>query len=176
MGVPPLPKTLQLLIRFCTPPGWPTGPTGTPVKDWTDSVQKSDVFLHTSRLTDGITGTPRKTGLTVCRNHMFVARAFRYQLPPPPGALPPLVRCSSGLAVCLCCEREQKILLDSRVSPGPIPGCEIMRRSRPRSRPQFHRPRDRYSDHGWNTGGAARSGSHVPNKGVGFDQHGNVQH
>jgi hypothetical protein len=34
-------------------------------------------FLHSSKLTNGTTGKPRKTGLTVCRNQIFVAQAFR---------------------------------------------------------------------------------------------------
>jgi hypothetical protein len=34
------------------------------------------IFLNTSKLTNGATGTPGKTGLTVCRNQTFAALPF----------------------------------------------------------------------------------------------------
>ena len=33
-------------------------------------------FLYTSKLSDGTSGTPRKTGLAVYRNQIFVAQGF----------------------------------------------------------------------------------------------------
>ena len=69
---------------------------GQPLMAWRTRATNIS-FLHTSRLTDGTTGTPRKTGLTVCRNQMLLHGLFRYQIPAPLGMFPPLLRCSRGL-------------------------------------------------------------------------------
>jgi hypothetical protein len=58
-------------------------------------------FLHTSKLTDGTTGMPGKTGLTACRNQMFVARALRHQLPASVMGFPPLLLRSLVIPDCM---------------------------------------------------------------------------
>jgi hypothetical protein len=47
--------------------------------------------LHTSKLADGTSSTPRETGLTVCRNQIFVARLSGNQPPASLSEFPPLV-------------------------------------------------------------------------------------